>query len=164
MKRYLLGFYLLLATAAAASSTNSPLFQIRLAFSAVPDTAPPPNCDKMILRKTNPVTGGTAIEVLYVQHKVLLDQNDLQTTRVVNSESSGRPVIDVTFTEQGRQRFAEITRQNINGRLAIIINGEVYSAPVIRTEIPGGKAEISGNFTQEQAEDLSRKINEALKS
>lgn len=117
----------------------------------------------MNLREVNSATGRTGPEVLYVERNILLDQNDLEPTRVVTSKSSGQPVIDVRFTEQGRQRFAEITRQNIDRRLAIIIDGEVYSAPIIRTEITGGKAEISGNFTQGEAEALSRRINAALK-
>lgn len=163
MKLGFLLVYVFVATAAIASSTNSSLFQIRLATSAVSEAAPPPNCDTMKLQKVNPATGRTSLEILYVDRNVLLDQNDLQATRVVTSASSGQPVIDVTFTDQGRRRFAEVTRNNIDRRLAIIIDGQVYSAPVIRTEIPGGKAEISGDFTQQEAEDLSHRINEALK-
>jgi preprotein translocase subunit SecD len=63
----------------------------------------------------------------------------------------------------GQKRFAEVTRQHIGKRLAIIMDGQVCSAPVIRSEITGRKGQISGNFTQEQARELSNKINRALK-
>jgi len=55
-----------------------------------------------------------------------------------------------------------MTRRNVGKRLAIIIDGQVYSAPVIRTEISGGKAEISGNFSEQEAKDLAKKMSEAV--
>jgi preprotein translocase subunit SecD len=101
--------------------------------------------------------------MLDVDRAILLDQNDIKVTKVVVNKASGQPEIAVTFTEGGRKHFADVTRQNIGKRLAIIIDKQVYSAPVIRTEIPGGKAELSGHFSQREAEDLSKKINRALR-
>jgi hypothetical protein len=77
---------------------------------------------------------------------------------VVTDKVTGEPKIEITFTDEGRRRFAEVTRQNIGRRLAIIIDGRAYSAPKMMAEIPGGRVEISGNFTQEQATDLARKM------
>lgn len=162
VKTHLFIFCVFLWAASAGLSDNSPILQIRLAVLAVPGSSPPANSDKMTLRKSNRPNGQTSVEVLYVERTVLLDLKDLKTTRVVISESSGQPVIDVTFTDQGRQRFADLTRHNIDRRLAIIIDGQVHSAPVIRTEIAGGKAEINGDFNRTEAEDLSARINAAL--
>jgi TolB-like protein len=65
------------------------------------------------------------------------------------------PTIVIQFDSQGTSRFAAITRENIGKRVAILLNGEVLSAPVIRGEIGGGKAQISGNFTLDEAFQLS---------
>ena len=162
MKASLCLSYLFVTAASVALCANPPMFQIRLATTAAPGIPAPANCDKMTLRKVNRPNGETSLEVLYVQSEVLLDQYDVQATHVVTSETSGQPVIDVAFTDQGRKRFAEITRHNIDRRLAIIIEGTLYSAPVIRTEIPGGRAQINGDFTRTEAEELSKRINEAL--
>ena len=74
-----------------------------------------------------------------------------------------QPEIVFELSAAGQKRFAEVTRQHIGKRLAIILDGRVWSAPVIRSEIAGEKGQISGNFTQEQAKELSNKINRALK-
>jgi SecDF, P1 head subdomain len=143
--------------------SHQPVFQMRLAVPATPDSAPPVGWEKMELSRVNQSTGQTNQEVLYVGPRVLLDQRDIEATHVTSSQTSGRPEIAVTFTEQGRQHFAEVTRESIGKRLAIIINGQIYSAPVIRTEISGGKAQITGDFTAQEAKDLSNQINEALR-
>ena len=149
-------------TAATVYAANSSMFQIRLATPAVPGAAPPADSDQMKLFQHDRASGRTKVEMLYVQRTVLLDKNDLKTTSVVTSSSTGQLVIAITFTEQGRRRFAEVTRQNIDHQLAIIIDGRVYSAPLIRDKISGGQAEITGDFTRNEAEDLSRRINETL--
>jgi preprotein translocase subunit SecD len=71
-------------------------------------------------------------------------------------------VIEIEFTPDGQTNFANITKENINKRLAMVMDGQLYSAPVIRSEIPGGKAIVSGNFTEEEAKKLAAKINEML--
>jgi preprotein translocase subunit SecD len=88
--------------------------------------------------------------------------NHLSSATVTTDTSTGAPQIDVQFSEVGRELFAAITRENINKRLAIVLDGHLYSAPVIRTEIPGGKAQITGSFTQQEARELAAKINDAI--
>jgi hypothetical protein len=61
-----------------------------------------------------------------------------------------------------KKAFAEVTRANLNKQLAILIDGNVVSAPLIRTEIRDGKAIIDGNFTQKEAEALASTINKAV--
>jgi SecD/SecF fusion protein len=75
----------------------------------------------------------------------------------------GHQEIAITFNANGAKRFAEVTRDSIGKRLAIVIDGKLYSAPTIRSEIPGGKAVISGNFSKEEAKELVAKMNGALK-
>jgi hypothetical protein len=69
--------------------------------------------------------------------------------------------ISINFTDDGTKRLAEVTGKHVGERLAIVIDGKLYSAPRINTPITGGKAEITGNFTKEEARDLATKINGA---
>ena len=55
----------------------------------------------------------------------------------------------------GAQRFAEITRANVGKPFAIVLDGKVLSAPVIREPITGGRGQISGSFTTASAQDLA---------
>ena len=99
-------------------------------------------------------------EKLHVQKKPLLDRSALKSAAVQRNAVTGAPEIAITFTERGAKRFAEVTRDHIGQRLAIVINGEVYSAPKIMAEIAGGKGVISGSFTEQEATELAAKLNE----
>ncbi len=72
-----------------------------------------------------------------------------------SSKGFGEPYVSLTFNSKGAQIFADVTATNVGRRLAIVLDGKVVSAPVIREAIPSGQAQISGNFTVEQANDLS---------
>ena len=106
---------------------------------------------------------GAAGETLHVQKTPLLDYTAVSSATVTRNASSGAPEIGVEFSEEGRELFAAITKENLNKRLAIVLDGHVYSAPVIRSEITGGKAQITGSFTEQEATELAAKINEALR-
>ena len=67
----------------------------------------------------------------------------------------GRPVVTFRFDTTGGRKFAEVTRNNVGKPFAIVLDGKVISAPVIREPILGGTGEISGNFTTQEAKDLS---------
>ena len=69
------------------------------------------------------------------------------------------PVVRLEFSSEGSQLFARITRENVGRVLAIFLDGELVSAPVIREEIPSGTAIISGSFTPEEARLLVRNLN-----
>ncbi len=110
------------------------------------------------------LTGGNISEILYVQKAPLLDYNSIASAVVRTNEVNGSADIYVEFSDQGREQFAKVTKENINKRLAIVLGGQVYSAPVIRSEISGGKAQITGKFSQEEAQELAARINEAIKA
>lgn len=65
------------------------------------------------------------------------------------------PKVAISFNEEGAKIFSKVTGDNIGRRLAIVLDGIIKSAPVIRELIPSGNAEISGNFSMEEAQDLS---------
>ncbi|HPS20850.1 MAG TPA: protein translocase subunit SecD [Candidatus Omnitrophota bacterium] len=72
-----------------------------------------------------------------------------------SSESFGEPYVSLTLNPKGAQLFADLTATNVGKRLAIVLDGKVISAPVIREPIPSGQAQISGNFSVDEANDLS---------
>ena len=71
------------------------------------------------------------------------------------SPEGNRPVVNITFNQQGGARFAKLTTENVKRPFAIILDGKVLSAPNISEPILGGSAQISGNFTTETANQLA---------
>ena len=71
----------------------------------------------------------------------------------------GNYAISLSFTSEGAADFAEVTADNVGRRLAIVLDGKVYSAPNINEAISGGRAEISGSFTPEEAQRLASVIS-----
>lgn len=68
---------------------------------------------------------------------------------------TGRPMVTFDFDRQGGAAFAQITAANIGQRFAVVLDGEVLTAPVIQQEIPGGQGQITGDFTLEEAQTLT---------
>ncbi len=71
------------------------------------------------------------------------------------SFQDGQAVVSFRFNSHGGKKFGEVTRDNIGERLAIVLDNEVISAPVIQSAIMGGSGVITGNFTVESANDLA---------
>ena len=71
------------------------------------------------------------------------------------SFQEGSPVVSFKFDTVGGKKFGEATKENVGSRLAIVLDNEVISAPVIQTAILGGNGIISGNFTVKEANDLA---------
>jgi SecD/SecF fusion protein len=76
----------------------------------------------------------------------------------------GEPQIDFRLNSEGAKRFGEVTRNNIGQRLAIVLDGELYSAPVIQGAIEGGSGQITGHFTPEQAMQLANVLQNPLRA
>ena len=64
-------------------------------------------------------------------------------------------MVSFKFNLKGAQRFGQATSENVGRRMAIVLDNEVVSAPVIRSAITGGSGQITGNFSVQQANDLS---------
>ena len=132
-----------------------PVFAMRLVAAGPSDDAEAMN---LVFGGT---VGQTHQETLYVRKTVLLDQTAVKSAKIVR-DNMGKPQINIRFTDAGRKRFAEVTRESIHKRLAIVIEGRPYSAPVIQSEITGGEAVISGSFSDQEAEALAKKLNDAV--
>ncbi len=67
----------------------------------------------------------------------------------------GKPAVSMSMNTDGSRRWAQLIKQNIGKSIAIVLDGYVYSAPNVNTEITGGNSQITGHFTPEQAKDLA---------
>ncbi len=109
--------------------------------------------------KANKVDEDNELLELYVVRTLRNDQAML-TGEVINDarqtyDQSGQPAVDMSMNAEGSRKWAKITRDNINRRIAIVLDNYVYSAPNVNVEITGGKSIIEGNFTMEEAKDLA---------
>jgi len=93
-------------------------------------------------------------EKLLLHKKAVITGSDLDSA-VSSFGGDMFPEVKLTLNKEGRKKFAKLTRENVGRRLAIILDGVVKSAPVIREPILDGEAVISGNFTVEEAQDLA---------
>ncbi len=70
-------------------------------------------------------------------------------------DQNNMPVVSTVFDATGARRFAKLTTEHVGERFAIVLDGKVLSAPVIREPIPGGRGQMSGGFTLQGAKDLA---------
>ena len=88
---------------------------------------------------------------------------NIRTTYVARDRMD-RPEIGFRLDEEGTKAFADLTATHIGRRLAILIDGEVYSAPIIQSPIPGGTGVITGSFTEQEAFDLANLLQNPLEA
>jgi preprotein translocase subunit SecD len=115
-----------------------------------------PEDDEILFeRKVNRETG-VVLKVPILLKKQAVVTGDLLSEAKVNIDTRfNEPYVGLSFNDAGAKIFDEVTGANVGKRLAIILDNTVYSAPVIRERISGGNAQISGNFTMDEAKDLS---------
>ena len=94
-------------------------------------------------------------ELYPVKRRAMLEGDRLIDAAATFDQQTGEPVVTFRFDSQGARRFAEITRANVGKPFAIVLDGKVLSAPVIREPITGGSGQISGSFTPRTAQDLA---------
>jgi SecD/SecF fusion protein len=88
--------------------------------------------------------------------KAPLDGSAVTDARVsYATQNGGNPTVSMSMNAEGANTWARLTKDNIGKQIAIVLDGTVYSYPVVNTEITGGNSEISGNFDIEEATDLT---------
>ncbi len=87
--------------------------------------------------------------------KAALWENVVDDAKVIYDDQSGSPQISMTMTRIAGMDWQKITRDNVGKAIAIVIDDQVYSYPIVMSEIAGGLASISGNFTKEEAQDFA---------
>lgn len=90
-----------------------------------------------------------------VENRIALSGDRLDQAAMAFDPDTGRPMVTFAFDRQGAVTFAEITAANIGQRFAVVLDGQVLTAPVIQSVIPGGQGQITGNFTPEEAQTLA---------
>ena len=106
-------------------------------------------------RVVDPKTGGIKKVPYLLKEKTLMTGEVLKDARVALDSQFHEPYIALEFDDIGAKLFEQITGANVKKRLAIILDDNVYSAPVIQERISGGRAQITGRFTTDEANELA---------
>ena len=93
--------------------------------------------------------------VKHLVNEIPILDGSMLTDAQVGYDQNNRPVINFTLNSEGAQIFGDFTGKSVGKRLAIVLDGKVYSAPVINERIGGGSGQISGNYTTAEANDLA---------
>jgi SecD/SecF fusion protein len=89
---------------------------------------------------------------------------DIIKSAMVVRGNLGEPQIDFTLNDDGAKKFAEVTRNNVNHRLAIVLDGQLYSAPNIQSPIETGNGQITGRYTIQAALELANVLQNPLRA
>lgn len=122
---------------------ETPVLEFRLARASTTE-----------ILKTNPKA---SIDDLFIATD--LSGRYLSRAQLEFNSTTGGSQVALEFNKEGSDIFAKITREHKGEILAIILDGTVISAPIIQSEITGGKAQITGSFTPEEAKGLVRNLN-----
>jgi len=106
-------------------------------------------------RYVDPKTGGVKKTPFLLKEKTLMTGEVLKDARVAIDTQFNEPYVALEFDDIGAKLFEQITGANVKKRLAIILDDNVYSAPVIQERIAGGRAQITGRFDMKEAGDLA---------
>ena len=106
-------------------------------------------------RVEDPKTGAVRKVPYLIKDKTLMTGDALQDARVRFDQYNNRPYVSLSLKAVGAREFDRITAENVGRHLAIILDNNVYSAPVIKQRISGGQAIIEGSFTLDEAKDLA---------
>ncbi len=82
-------------------------------------------------------------------------EGDVVTDAKDEFDQYSKPAVSMAMNSDGARRWAQLTKQNIGRSIAIVLDNYVYSAPNVNSEITGGRSQITGHFTPEQAKDLA---------
>src|SRR3989344_3002593 len=88
-----------------------------------------------------------------------LTGRNLKRSQLTFDPTTGRAEVSLELDEEGTKLFAELTKRNIGKPVGIFLDGQPISIPTVQTEIPDGKAVISGNFNPQEAKDLVNRLN-----
>lgn len=115
-----------------------------------------PEEDELLYQHLRDEKGNVVQRIPYVvKKKPILTGDVITSARAVISPDTGEFEVALEFDREGSRIFAEFTAQNVGRHLAIILDGVVQSAPRINEPIPGGRARITGRFTEKEATDLA---------
>jgi preprotein translocase subunit SecD len=112
-------------------------------------SGPPPNTDLLYGRPDY-----SKLPYL-VEERVLLSGGDVIDAKPAFDQRTNEPVVTFRFSVAGTRKFSQVTGENVGRAFAVVVDGEVMAAPIIREPITGGSGQISGNFTLQSANELA---------
>ena len=118
---------------------------------------------EILKRKERMRNGRERTEEVEVKKHAEMTGSGIKSAMVVRG-NLGEPEIHFTLDTAGAERFAEITRENVHQRMAIVLDGELYSAPVIQTPIETGSGQITGQFDNKEAFELANVLENPLRA
>ncbi|MGA7674502.1 MAG: protein translocase subunit SecD [Rhizomicrobium sp.] len=92
---------------------------------------------------------------IVVEKRVMVDGDRLKNAGAATNQQTGGVVVTMRFDNVGAREFADMSKDNVGHRFAIVLDKKVISSPVFREPILGGSGEIEGNFTMQEAADLA---------
>ncbi|MFQ5842151.1 MAG: protein translocase subunit SecD [Thermodesulfobacteriota bacterium] len=114
-----------------------------------------PDGDIILYEKQEQPETGRITKVPFLLKKKTLMTGEVLKDAQVRFDNFNQPYVGLEFDPRGAKMFDRITAKNVKKRLAIILDNNVYSAPVIQERISGGRAQITGRFTENDARDLA---------
>ena len=84
---------------------------------------------------------------------------DLKSAKEIFDNTTGKPAVSLEFTQEGGKKFATLTERNVGKQLPIILDSQPLTSPVVQETITQGTAQITGNFTTDEAKKLAIQLN-----
>ena len=114
-----------------------------------------PEGDQILFEKVVEKDTGREYRIPYLVKKRVMLAGDVLSDARVSIGQFNDPYVAITFDAKGGREFERITEENVRKRMAIVLDNTIYSAPVIQERIGGGRAQITGTFTTQEANDLA---------
>ncbi|MDR1847754.1 MAG: protein translocase subunit SecDF [Bacteroidales bacterium] len=115
--------------------------------------------DVMFLWSAKPIKGTNQYELYVLNYtnksKTALLDGDVISDAKNDFKQTGEPCVTMVMKDEAARKWAKITGSNVGNNIAIVLDSVVYSAPTVNGEISGGRSEISGSFTVDEAKDLA---------
>ena len=114
-----------------------------------------PEGDQILFERGVEKDTGREYRIPYLVKKRVMLTGDVLSDARVSIGQFNDPYVSITFDAKGGREFERITGDNVKKRMAIVLDNTIYSAPVIQDRITGGRAQITGTFSMQEANDLA---------
>ncbi|NOS83422.1 MAG: protein translocase subunit SecD [Nitrospira sp.] len=111
--------------------------------------------DEILFERGVDKESGREYRIPYLVKKRVMLTGDVLSDARVSIGQFNDPYVSITFDGKGGREFERITGDNIKKRMAVVLDNTIYSAPVIQDRITGGRAQITGSFSMQEANDLA---------
>jgi preprotein translocase subunit SecD len=127
----------------------------KMTFHLLNDSMPYPDTTKLPVPPGAARLRSDASDTYYTINKRIIISGDLLSDARAGFNQNGEPIVNIHFNSLGAKKFGDVTKNNVGKPFAIVLDNKVLTAPVIRSVILDGRAEISGNFSNQETTELS---------